>query len=284
MKRLIGIAITLATTAPAAAKDPVFVVSKAISDKPTVVRDESMGYILLRADVATPMHFMKVPSPADQAAYKELRATALAKEIKKYPARLAKYKSDLALYEQLKKSGSSGTKPVEPIEPTEVNFQFTPFNLLAGASLGPMNRFTKGEKGRSVYLHSITPGTYRIYGLVDPLLGAGTCFCMGSVEFDVKAGEVTDLGTLRNGVGLAPVHDRDSVDPRLSGWPIHSANYRAVGKLPNYFGITLGRITPINGIIDYDRDRIIDLKASSASKSVESGAASTPSQSVSPPG
>lgn len=278
MKRLLfySAMAMLADIPPALAKDPVFVVSKPVSDKPAVTLDPSLGYVLLRADVQTPMHLMRLPSAQDQQAYDAMRSAALQKEKKKYPGKVTSYKSDLATYELLKKNNKSLKPPEPPIEPTEENFVFTPFNLLAGASIGPMNRFSKGENGKSVYLQSITPGTYRIYGLLSVAPGqaaVGTCFCMGSVKFTVKAGEIVDLGSISRVGSLIPFGADDEIDPRLRDWPISPADYRAVGKLPNYFGLTLGRITPIAMVIRYNRDRIIDLAAEQIERPVAGNAA-----------
>lgn len=44
--------------------------------------------------------------------------------------------------------------------------------------------------GESAFLASVTPGDYVIHGT------ESTCFCLGSYRFSVKAGEVTDIGTV----------------------------------------------------------------------------------------
>lgn len=263
--------LTLVLSTGAVAKDPVFVVTKPVADQPIVTRDPAMGYLLLRADMQTPLHLMRIASEEDQKAYDAMRAAAFAKEQKKYPSRLAEYRRSLATYEVLKKTDRHAKMPVAPIEPTEANFVFTPFGLLAAASFGPANRFAKGENGKSVYLQSITPGTYRIYGpmFVSTQGAMGSCFCMGSVKFTVRAGEVTDLGTVRSANRLAPASNLVEVDPRLKDWPARRADYRAVGKLPNYFGLQVSRIDSIIGVIRYDRDRIIDEAAERTAQSGE---------------
>ena len=275
------IAASLLAAPAMAAKAPVFVETAVVRDTPAVTADPAKGYIYLRTAAPLPLFLMRVPSEEDQKVYDELRAAALAKEQKKYPGRFATYNSSLKTYEMLKKSGGNpGTKPVMPVEPTEENFEFTPFVMLANASMGPLNRFAKGEGGASVYLQSITPGSYRIYGLMSPLLAgpqAGPCLCMGSVKFTVRAGEVTDLGTIGLGTALlTPVMSSDAVDPRLAGWTIHPADYHAVGKLPNYFGGPVSRINPIPGVIAFDRDRIIDAASDSTTVRPDQPAAEAP--------
>lgn len=258
MMRLALLAGLTLVAAPALAKDPVFVKATPVADKPAVQRDAATGYVLLRADNPSFLHLMRIPSAEDQVAYDAMRLRALEKEKKKYAAKMQTYRQELAA------AGKSATKPKPPLEPTAENFVFTPFGLLAGVSIGPMNRFAKGEGGSSLYLESLTPGTYRIYGPVMVVPGsaaAGTCFCMGSVKFSVTAGQVTDLGKLMLAGGIEPSQPGAEIDNRLKDWPVHPADYRAVGKLPNYYGVTLGRIKPMAGVIRYERDRIVDLRA-----------------------
>lgn len=257
----------------ALAADPVFVVSKAVTDGAVPVADPAMGYILLRTDEPTPLHLMRIATAEDSKIYQDLRKRALEKEVRRYGNKLLTYQADMRAYEQVKKLSKLRKPPTEPIKPTDENFEFTPFGLLAGATLGPLNRFAKGEKGDSTYFYAITPGTYRIYGLVmaiNPV--TGTCYCLGSVKFTVLPGQITDMGRLSLNSGSAPTgfsktgvltppSPSDVVDLRLAGWKRVAADYSAVGKLPNYFGIQIARIAPIVGVISYDRDRIIDLKA-----------------------
>jgi hypothetical protein len=275
MKKVVLLTVLSLLATPAFAKDPVFVKSASVADKPVVQRDAQLGYVLLRADGPSSLHLMRIASPADQAAYDTMRQRALDKETKRYAERLKVYKQTVAV------AGKTDSKEKPPVEPTSENFVFTPFGLLAGVSIGPMNRFAKAEGGRSLYLESLTPGDYRIYGPVTVVPGwaaAGTCFCMGSVKFTVKAGEVTDLGKLMLGGGLEPAQQNVEVDTRLKDWPIRPADYRAVGKLPNYFGVTLGRIGPMPGVIRYERDRIIDVKGGQESAPAVVAVAATAGQ------
>lgn len=153
--------------------------------------------------------------------------------------------------------------PTKPTELTEDNFVYPEFGQLAQAFIGSENRFKKAAGGRSVYLQSLTPGTYRYYGPIISLGSngiVGPCYCMGSVKFEVKAGQITDLGTVAAGT-IVPFQDGMEIDDRIKDWPRETADLRAVGKIPNYFGITIMRIPPIPGVIAYQRDQIVDLKA-----------------------
>lgn len=130
-------------------------------------------------------------------------------------------------------------------------------------------------------MQAVTPGVYRIYGPITVVPNGavmGTCLCMGSVSFEARAGEIVDMGTLLvkapateelaspHAEGIRPLNFQlmpaaadMAVDARLKDATIRPAAYRPVGKLPNYYGIEVGRITEMPGIIGYDRDRIIDL-------------------------
>jgi hypothetical protein len=269
-----------ATPAVARDKTPPFVESAAVKDKPAVVLNPAKAYILLRTDAAGPMQLMRVPSAEDQARYDRLRAEAYAEAREKYAKKQKSY--ERAVADAAK--DPAVRVPEKPVEPTEANFEFTPFGLMAGVAIGPINRFAKGEGGASTYLHEVTPGEYRVYGpvAVGPNGMIGTCFCMGSVRFEARAGEITDMGVILSRQApsvkappgdssmpqlvnipdyLGPAPATLPLDPRLASFTIRRAVYRPVGKLPNYFGVALGRIPEMPGVLRYDRDRIVDLTA-----------------------
>lgn len=282
MRKSFLLAFVLAA-APSAvlAKDPVFVTAKAVKDKPSITLDRSRAYLLIRSEEGAPFLFMKDPSAEDSAEYSRIKAEAFAKERERFIKRRAAYQRDLAAWKS--SSGSHRpAKPELPVEPTEDNFQFVPFELMANFAVGPQNRFKKGDE--SIYLHEVTPGSYRLYGPV--FTGAqgemaGVCFCMGSVRFTARAGEIVDLGravrpdaakpapgdssspltTAAMSYRIEPPTKEMSVDPRLSGMKISPAEYRAAGKLPNFFGLAIDRLHPIPNILAYERDRVVDLAA-----------------------
>jgi hypothetical protein len=279
-KLILTIAALSAAVSPqialAKSKVPVFVEAKHVKDAPTVTLDPAKAYILLRTPHAMPMHFVKIPSAEDQIAYNKLRDEAFTEAKEDYAKAIVKYERDFALAKK-----TSGMKlPKKPVEPTESNFQFTQFSQLANFTMGPFNRFY--SKGGGTYLHAVTPGTYRIFGQVDPLISAGVCYCMGSVTFTAEAGKIVDLGTMTTDLAnsgpaekgdsssprlaamtlaLDPVDSNTPVDPRLSSLPRIAADLRAAGKVPNYMGIAISRLPAIKGVLGYQRDRVIDRKA-----------------------
>lgn len=287
MRKLIcTAAAAFAFAAPALAGDkpPVFVETMAVPDKPGFAIDPAKGYVLMRGDTQTAMYLMRVPSEADAVAYAAYRARELAKAREKYARKLKQYEEQMAAPAQ-----PGVARPVRPVEPTEENFQAIPFEVLTAISIGPLFRFAKVKGGESTYLQMLTPGEYRLYGpiVVTPSGPMGACYCMGSVKFEVRAGEITDIGALLTkgvafqrppegdssmpmlgdpNVFLRPAPPGMALDPRLASLPIRQAEFHPVGKLPNYYGIQVARIPAIPGVIAYDRDRIIDLTASGAAK------------------
>lgn len=280
MNRILSSLVLLASAfaAPIAAKEkpPVFVEAKPVKDSKTAITlNPAKAYVYVRTSNAMPLHFSRIPSADDQVAYDKLKAAAFEEAREDYAKALKKYERDLALSKQ-----SSGIKkPKKPVEPTEANFQFLSFGQLANFTVGTFNRFQ--SKGGSSYLHEVTPGTYRIYGQVDPLLGFGVCYCMGSVTFAAEAGKIVDLGTVgldpensaepekgdsssprvaAYALAWFPANDMTPMDPRIASLPLYRADFRAAGKSANYMGIAISRIPAIRGVIGYERDRILDLK------------------------
>lgn len=270
--------LLLALVPSVAAKTVTFVESASVSDKPQITLDPSKAYILVRSDVPVPLHLMRMASAEDQRVYDGLRADALIKAREKYTKKRAAYEQAKQTAAKQSANGQRLPMPEEPVEPTEANFQFTPFGLMAGVQIGPTYRFAKQPNGGSTYLQAVTPGTYRIYGPMIPALPKdAVCFCMGSVRFEARAGEIVDLGmivaqktavvggeadlaqSLSAGFRIEPVAGDAAVDPRLKAATIRPADYRPVGKLPNYFGVAVGRLPEIPGVMRYERDRIVDL-------------------------
>jgi hypothetical protein len=287
-------AALLPQIAAAKSKAPVFVEAKNVKDSPAVTLDPAKAYVLLRTPGAMPMHFVKIASAEDQIAYDKLRAEAFAEAKEDYVKAVAKYERDLALA----KKNTGLKKPKKPYEPTEANFQFTQFAQLANFTMGPLNRFH--SKNGSTYLHAITPGKYRIFGQIDPLIGVGVCYCMGSVTFEAEAGKIVDLGTMTvdpsnsdpaekgdsssprvaaYALALEPAGNTTPVDPRLASLPRVPADLRAAGKMANYMGIAISRLPAVAGVMSYRRDQIVDSKAVAVEPQV-ARAEATPTEAV----
>jgi hypothetical protein len=87
---------------------------------------------------------------------------------------------------------------------------------------------------------------------------SGTCLCMGSVRFEARAGQITDLGLINSDVAVRPYESGMARPDRLNGHPVVAAEWRAAGKVANFFGILINRHPQLSGILSYRRDRVID--------------------------
>jgi len=150
--------------------------------------------------------------------------------------------------------------------------------------------FAKTADSRVVLL-AVPPGSYFLAAAgYEQLKAVGTCLWMGTVRFDARPGVVTDLGYLLASledwktaipelarvtnpptkyrtapmmvaVAVRPVAAGTPPPPGLAGAKIVPADYRAVGKFPNHFRTMISRLHPVPGVLDYERDRVIDVKA-----------------------
>lgn len=135
-------------------------------------------------------------------------------------------------------------------------------------TIGPKSFIAESDHVRT-YLVAVTPGHYVIQG------GPATCFCLGSYQFDVAAGRITDMGTIflgpENGtspwavlkrlhssadieergytvaeaIAVLPWRDTMSLPTGLSGLPRDPARYVAAARFGNHDGQLLNRALPI---------------------------------------
>jgi hypothetical protein len=146
-------------------------------------------------------------------------------------------------------------------------------------SFGPQSVYTKGE-GYYSYLQELEPGTYVYYGsLATHPRGwlVGTCMCMGTVTFEVEAGRITNLGdfpTMRwvteeqaravrrptRGAGAAGFGRLRAARAACCHAPCR-ARVACVRQDQQPSRVVVGRMPPMPGVLAYDRDSIIDLKA-----------------------
>ena len=153
--------------------------------------------------------------------------------------------------------------------------------------------FLKNGKERT-YVVEVPPGEYTVFGAgIDGFTG-GTCMCMGSVKFDAKAQEITNLGailvagedgksalpelagleapeyirrkTMTYIMSVRPPDPEGSMPSRFQDLPVVPAAYRASDKIPNFLGMIVNRMPAIEGVLRYDRDKVIDVKAQVAAE------------------
>lgn len=252
--------------------------------------DPASGYIYLHGPYRQWGMFLKLPDQADIDAYKKDWDEAFAKAG-------AKYRKQRAIWESEKKAagGGGGTVSTKPVEPTPETFTIGDIETRTAMSFGPQYVFSKDNANNYYsYFMKVKPGTYVYYGPItfDANAGfVGACSCMGSVKFEVKPGIITDTGNFLPaaifqtpldptvpGASFTPLSAFLTIGNRkvevgklewglpasLKSFPSARADFHAAGKMNNYFGITIARMPAIPGILGYQRDKVIDLKAAPA--------------------
>jgi hypothetical protein len=137
-------------------------------------------------------------------------------------------------------------------------------------SIGAKPFIAEGDHVRT-YLVAVTPGRYVIQS------GPTTCFCLGSYQFEVAAGRITDMGTIHIGpengsspwAALKPLRSTADIEERaytvaeamqvlpwresmslpagMSGLPRDPARYTVAARFGNHVGQLLNRALPIEG-------------------------------------
>lgn len=232
-----------------------------IGGRDPVTIDPQRAYIFYRISQRVGVRFLREVTPDQLSAWLAERAEALSRARRRRP--------DL----------------------TEAAFTFAPPELRNFVTVARGPQFGPDPNG-STYLIAVPPGTYVLYGVTGVGLGGGpygqiagamgsaieTCLCMGSVRFEARAGQIVDIGQIRfpsiededevstrrlASLELRPVNRSMVVPDRLRGLPLVQAELRAADKMPNYFGIQIDRHPPVRGILDYRRDRVIDVRTAS---------------------
>lgn len=282
MKRIITLiagALALAATPAAAEKlKPDVAEYKAIELKNLVSGkakiDPAKAYIYIKSPQnRTYGVFLKTPNAAEIANYEAKWREEFEEAKEDYPKKLATYNASKQTGRPLKN---------KPVEPTEENFAIAAIDLRMIVPFGPQFVFDKTEapdKSFS-YLIEVEPGEYTWFGPILYLPGAATggqCYCMGSVKFEAKPGQITSLGDFLS-LGWADrkaleastfqrelMPDRPAVPTdwstpeSLAKYNVVKADLRAAGKRNNFLNALVGRIPPVPGVLAYNRDVPIDL-------------------------
>lgn len=271
--RTIVVALAAAAlAAPALAADHV--ASAAIEEKDLASGkakiDPAKGYIFFHGPSRLTVMLLKTPSDAERTAFESEWKDALDKAKKKYPRQLESWRQDV----EFAKTHDVGKLPEKPVEPTEANFSIGELEMRMSVSIGPLYVFAKND-GDVSYLEEVEPGTYMVYGPVSVApngAGAGLCFCMGSVKFDVAPGKITNMGNflavhgddrvvdVPTGLNPPTVENYD-LPASLQSYANARADIHAAGKMNNFYGAMIGRMKAVPGVLGYQRDTVIDLKA-----------------------
>ncbi len=308
-KRVLAAAMLIAAmhAAPALARDEY----GAVSDKEVVNLDPAKSYLIVQTSsdssmFSFPVTLIRRAEPEEVADYLARRATALAKARGKWERKHAQWQDDMKTWNKLSPKDQAllkAKRPTEPNEPTDASLPFPALDMENMVTIGPFKRFAK-TNGRSTFVQSVKPGRYVFYG---PVFNAqaigGTCMCMGSIEFEVKPRQIVHAGMMRINLldarsaakaakTVVPKNDFDlpqdmtsigweapvqgaSIDPRLNAFAVIPAELHAAGRIPNYAGIQIDRLTPIPGVLAYDRERVFDVKTGTTVSSTASASASS---------
>lgn len=286
MKSLIAasaLAIGLAAALPAAANS----IEEDDVEKGKVTLAADSGYVFQTAPTRFAGRFIRVPDAEDVANYQQARAEALAEEQEDFEDDIRRWERAV---QRARRNGRD--EPERPVMATEETFVFRDIDSYLTVDFGPAYSYSRDEETDGyAYLTQMKPGRYIWYG---PVAWAqsqgymGVCYCMGSVQFDVAAGAVTDLGnflfagpdfaaqvtapvpTVRHDSGFsgytigipgqveAAVQLTYGLPASLAGWPVVQPEFYASGKMNNTYGVMVSRIAPVEGVISYQRDRVID--------------------------
>ena len=225
------------------------------------------GYIFFHSPTRAIANFIKIPDEADEAEFREEWEKEFAKAEKKYPRKYAKWRTDVQIANATRKP-----IPEKPVEPTRENFSIGNILFRNVVTVGPQYKFGADDAEQEYsYLTAVEPGTYIYYGgiMMNPV--AGTCACMGTVKFEVKPGVITDIG---NFPVLAGDNDqlKFGLPPALAEYQSSEADFRAYGKIDNQYGVRIGRVPALDGVMRYERDRMIDLKVEAEAEAVRDAA------------
>ncbi len=252
-----------------------------VGENDPIAVDAQKSYIFFRTAERRELYFLRLLTDADMNAFTARRAEALARA----QARQARQARD---WDTLHRTCATVATPSpmctrqgpRPAEVTDEGFPFEDPEQgnLVRVTTGP--QFTRADHDYT-YLIAVPPGTYILYGqLVVTAQGgsSGYCMCMGSVRFEVQAGQIVDLGQIQypaleaqrahsppaSGrvphMNIAPWVASMAMPVRLNNLPVVPARYEATGKMPNWFGVQVQRLPAMEGVLGYERDRVMDLR------------------------
>jgi hypothetical protein len=234
-----------------------------------VTIDSARSYVFYRTNLRGAMLLLREVSDSDR------EATRIAS----FTRARATYERRQAQWERSRVRCQREPTPDCPERPQEVTLETFPDpapDSSRWVEIWWQPRFTAGDEGNS-YFRALEPGSYILYGNVmlgNNGSGMGVCLCMGSLRFEARPGEIVDLGEIRytvdptpgrteRGVTVVPYAPTMTVPARLAGLPRAPAEFHAAGKLPNYLGVEIERHPALAGVLDYERDQVIDVRTGS---------------------
>ncbi len=247
------------------------------AENANIVLRADRAYIFYRTPNRSTFRFLRESSPEEVAAHAARRAEAFARARERGERRAASWDRDRALCPP--RTADRRCQEPRPTIPTEETFEFP--SIYEGNLVGNDHRPRLiHQEAWSGWLIAVDPGTYALYGEVTLTANGtgGICYCMGSVRFEARAGQITDMGEivaapsdqqgvvelqnfrLGHFVTVAPWNASMRSPAQFANLQVVPAELRAAGKVANHFGIPITRLAPIEGVLGYERDRVIDLR------------------------
>lgn len=223
-----------------------------IGERDAVTLAPARAYIFYRSPQKATLLFVRIPNEADRAEHAVARTAALARAQEAQRRRRVLCQPD--------PSAQRCRRLLAEPALTDESFDYPPVldrNLVLVARNPPFSTETNNSY---TYLVEVPPGRYVFYGQTDVAANVGLCLCMGSLSFEVPAGQIIDLGSIAALTIQANLSD-PALPARLSGLPVTRADYRAAGKMPNFLSLYIGRHPEVPGVLRYERDVVIDARS-----------------------
>lgn len=283
-------AIALLSATPAIAQTPVDEMVEIEAGAPITIRPDR-AYLVLRvhkpkgAPKFEPV-FLRVPTAGEMDGYRAARAEAFAKA---EPGLAKDREKALAKKAAAEGAGQKFSGQIPPV-PSLDAFNFSYGGILNVNAVDNKRPLVRGDPD-SLFLVETVPGDFVLYGASWAMGPAGLhiCFCLGTVGFTARPGEVLDLGTfyadrakfksevpeLAAETGFGPSSDTPgyliagTVRPVAPGGPVppvpanisvKPVEYRAVGKFFNPNASGINRLVPVPGVLAYQGGKVIDVK------------------------
>ena len=250
-----------------------------VDDEWVPAADPRQSYIFFRTSRKMGLLFMRETNAAEAEAE---RAAVLVDARRDYQEMLSEWRETEAGC-QGERAATSRCRDRRP-EPAEPTLESAAAMLEPDRNIEPVlrNPVFGEEGGAFTYLVAVRPGTYVLYGQRDGRGSgwAGVCLCMGSVRFEVAAGQVADLGTVTYpaldaaaarpsadsaftdtgpaSIAIVPPRPDARLPARLSALTMVPARLHAAGKMSNLFGLHIDRHPALAGVLRYERDLVID--------------------------
>jgi len=244
--------------------------ARQFKEKDVVQVDSTSAYVIVRSDYPLGIELLRAIEPADRAAWEGERQAAFAKAQKKFQRDLKNYERDNRDWNSgdINDRKMIGRKPERPAEITIDSVAMSPIEMANIVVVSRKPVIAEDSSGLRTYLVQVKPGTYTLTGAAGMVggIGVGNCFCMGTLSFVARAGQILDAGTIRGSAKdyfasptFTPPGTQLGAIPQLAGRQSEPAAMIPVGKIANIRSAPVTRVNPVPGLLAYERDIPLDV-------------------------